>query len=158
MARKGTHHRQGNEEVVITLGTGLTGMGQGSYGYLAKTVQEELMAVGTQVDDNLQAMFDEIGKEAAQKLRGTSPVNESGKHSGRYRRGWVYESGKRTYNFRSQGVVRNKTDPQLTHLLEYGHPIVRNGQVVGNSPEIEHIRPVAEWVADEIDSRLSKLL
>lgn len=158
MARKGKHTRQGNEEVVITLGTGLTGMGNADYGYLAKTVQEELREVGIQVDENLQAIFDEIGKAAAKRLREISPENKKGKHAGRYKKGWVYESGKRTYNYRSQGVVRNKTDPQLTHLLEYGHPIVRNGKVVGQSPEIDHIRQTADWVANEIDSRLDQIL
>lgn len=153
MATK-THHRDGNEQVMIVL----DGQGKGMTGSLAKTIQEELMAVGTVVDDNLQALFDSVGKEAVQKLRETSPVNEQGKHSGRYRKGWVYESGKRTKNHKASGVVRNKTDPQLTHLLEYGHPIVRNGKVVGNSPEIEHIRPVADWVANEIESRMNELL
>lgn len=149
-----THRRSGNEEVTIVLGEN----NSGNYGSLAKAIQDELMAVGTVVDDNLQAIFDDVGKEAAQKLRETSPENERGKHKGRYKKGWVYESGKRTKNQKASGVVRNKTDPQLTHLLEYGHPIVRNGQVVGNSPPIEHIRPVADWVSSEIESRMNELL
>ena len=57
---------------------------------------------------------------------------------------------------KGSGVVRNKTDPQLTHLLEYGHPLVRNGKVVGNVEAKEHIRPVADWCADEIEKKLSK--
>lgn len=162
MARKprGTHHRSGNEEVVITLGAGkqMMGTGSGDYGYLAKTIQEELMNVGVQISDEMQEMFDDIGKEAAKMLRETSPENEKSPQRGRYKRGWVYERGKRTYNFNCAGVVRNKTDPQLTHLLEYGHPLVRNGKVVGNVEAIPHIRYVAEWCAEEISNRSSKLL
>lgn len=147
------HHRSGNEQVMIVLD------GSNSQtGSLAKTIQEELMAVGTQIDDNLQAVFDDVGKEAAQKLRDTSPVNPKGRHSGRYRKGWVYESNKRPNGRKAYGVVRNKTDPQLTHLLEYGHPIVRSGKVVGNVAPREHIRPVADWVAEEIERRLQKIL
>ncbi len=151
--------RKGNEEVVIVLGGGdLTGMGQGGYGFLAKTIQEELMNVGVQVSDEMQEVFDEIGKEAAKKLRETSPVNERSPQSGRYAKGWTYERGKRTRNWKCSGIVRNKTDPQLTHLLEYGHPIVRNGEVVGNFDGITHIANVAEWCAEEIDNRLAKKL
>lgn len=154
MARKGTHHRSGNEEVVITLG----GYNTGNYGSLAKTIQEELMNVGVEVNDDMQAVFDEVGKEAAKTLQKTSPKNPKGKHSGRYAKGWTYEKGKRANGQKCSGIVRNKTDPQLTHILEYGHPLVRNGEVVGNVEAIEHIRPVADWVAEETEKRLSKLL
>lgn len=154
MARKETHNRSGNEEIVIAVG----GFNSGKYGSLAKTIQEELLNVGVEVSDEMQAVFDEVGKEAAQTLRKTSPKNPKGKHSGRYAKGWVYERGKRGNGQKGAGVVRNKTDPQLTHLLEYGHPIVRDGKVVGNAEAIEHIRPVADWVAKETEKRLTKLL
>lgn len=159
MARKGTHHRSGNEQIVITLGSGdLTGMGQGGYGYLAKTIQEELMNVGVEVSDDMQGVFDEVGKEAAKMLRESSPVNPKGKHSGRYAKGWVYERGKRTQNFRCTGVVRNKSDPQLTHILEYGHPLVRDGKVVGHVEPKPHIADVAEWCVDVLDHKLIETL
>lgn len=144
--------RKGSEEVVIVLDGN---MSSGAYGSLAKTINEELQAIGVAVDDDMQQVFDEVGKEAAKKLKETSPVNEKSKHKGRYAKGWTYEKGKR-YRGKAVGVVRNKTDPQLTHLLEYGHPLVRNGKVVGNVDAIEHIRPVAEWCSDEIEKRLSK--
>ena len=154
MARKDRHRRSG-EEVVIVLGTGVSGQ---DFGHLAKTINEELMAVGVAVSDDMQEVFDEVGKEAVKLLKETSPVNPKGKHSGRYAKGWIYEKGKTTYNNQSKvkGVVRNKTDPQLTHILEYGHPLVRNGKVVGEVSGKEHILPVAEWCADEIDRKLSK--
>lgn len=154
MARKDRHRRSG-EEVVIVLGSGVSGEG---FGHLAKTINEELMQVGVAVSDDMQEVFDEVGKEAVKLLKATSPVNEKGKHSGRYAKGWIYEKGKTTYNNQKKikGVVRNRTDPQLTHLLEYGHPIVRDGKVVGNYAGNDHIGKVAEWCADEIDRKLSK--
>ena len=144
--------RKGNEEVTIVLDGS---MSSGSYGSLAKTINQELQNLGIAVDDDMQAVFDEVGKEAVKKLKSTSPVNPRGKHSGRYAKGWTYEKGKR-YRGKAVGVVRNKTDPQLTHILEYGHPLVRNGKVVGNVDAKEHIRPVAEWCAEEIERKLSK--
>lgn len=146
--------RKGNEEVTIVLDGN---MSSGKYGSLAKTINEELQNLGVAVDDDMQEVFDEVGKEAVKKLKETSPKNPKGKHSGRYAKGWTYEKGKR-YRGKAVGVVRNKTDPQLTHILEYGHPLVRNGKVVGNVEAREHIRPVAEWVAEEIENKLSKTL
>lgn len=146
--------RKGNEEVTIVLDGS---MNSGKYGSLAKTIQEELMNVGIACDDDMQEVFDQVGKEAVKKLKETSPVNPKGRHSGRYAKGWTYEKGKK-YRGKAVGVVRNKTDPQLTHILEYGHPLVRNGEVVGNVEAREHIRPVAEWCAEEIENKLSKKL
>jgi hypothetical protein len=142
--------RKGTEEVVIVLD------GSANMGSLAKTINESLQAVGVAVDEDMQAVFDDVGKEAVKKLKSSSPVNEKGKHSGRYAKGWTYERGKKAKNHKGSGVVRNKTDPQLTHLLEYGHPLVRNGKVVGNVSAKEHIRPVADWCAEEIEKRLTK--
>lgn len=155
-----THKRKGNEEIVITLGgdaNSLRGMGNADFGYLAKTIQEELMNVGVEINDEMQEIFDAVGKEAAAELRRQSPVNTNSKRPGYYAKGWIYEKGKRTYNFKSSGVVRNKNAPQLTHLLEYGHPIVRNGKVVGNVDPKPHIREVADWCANAIEMMFDKL-
>lgn len=146
--------RKGNEEVTIVLDGS---MSSGAYGSLAKTINQELQNLGIAVDDDMQEVFDEVGKEAVKRLKATSPVNPKGKKSGRYAKGWTYEKGKK-YRGKAVGVVRNKTDPQLTHILEYGHPLVRNGKVVGNVEAREHIRPVAEWCAEEIDKKLTKKL
>ena len=72
---RGTHHRKGNEEVVIVLGAGSSNIGS-----LAKTIQDELLAVGVEVDEATQAVFDDVGKEAVKKLKATSPKSEKGKN------------------------------------------------------------------------------
>ena len=142
--------RKGTEEVAIVIDGN---MSSSAFGSLAKTIYEELQSIGVAVDDEMQEVFDQVGKEAVKKLKTTSPVNPKGKQSGRYAKGWTYEKGKK-YRGKSVGVVRNRTDPQLTHLLEYGHPLVRNGKVIGNVQAKEHIRPVADWVAEEVEKRL----
>jgi hypothetical protein len=88
-------------------------------------------------------------------LKASSPVNERSPQKGRYAKGWKYERGKKVKGV-TMSYIRNKSDPQLTHLLEYGHPIVRNGTVVGTAPAKEHIAPVAEWVAQEANKRIEK--
>jgi hypothetical protein len=88
-------------------------------------------------------------------LKATSPVNEKSPQKGRYAKGWKYERGKKVRGV-TMSYVRNAKDPQLTHLLEFGHPIVRNGVTVGNADPIPHIAPVAEWVAEEANKRIQK--
>ena len=145
------HHRKGNEQVVIALGQ----KSDGSISAAMKTVQDQLAAFGVQIDDSIQEIFDDVGKEAVKMLKATSPVNEKSPQKGRYAKGWKYERGKKVRGA-TMSYVRNAKDPQLTHLLEFGHPIVRNGVTVGNADPIPHIAPVAEWVAEEANKRIQK--
>ena len=146
-----THKRTGNEQVVIALGQ----KSDGSISAAMKTVQDQLAAFGVQIDDSIQEIFDEVGQEAVKKLRSTSPVNEKSPKKGRYAKGWRYERGKKVKGV-TMSYVRNKTDPQLTHLLEFGHPIVKNGKVVGNAEAKPHIAEVAKWVEEEASKRIQK--
>ena len=148
-----THHRRGTEQVVIALGQNASG----SVDSKLMTINNALAAFGQQIDESIQAIFDEVGKEAVKKLKSTSPVNTKSKQKGRYAKGWTYERGKKVRGV-TMSYIRNKTDPQLTHLLEYGHPLVRNGKVVGNVPPQEHIAPVADWVAEETNKRIQQTI
>lgn len=152
MAKK-VHHRKGNEQVMIVLGKNA----DGSIDAKVRTIYEQLAAFGVQIDDSIQEIFDEVGQEAVKKLRSTSPVNAKSPKKGRYAKGWRYERGKKVRGV-TMSYIRNKTDPQLTHLLEFGHPIVRNGVVVGNAEPVEHIKPVADWVAEEAEKRIEKTI
>lgn len=145
------HHRKGNEQVVIALGQ----RSDGTIDAAVRTIQEQLAAFGVQIDDSIQGIFDEVGQEAVKKLKSTSPVNTRSPQKGRYAKGWKYERGKKVRGV-TMSYIRNAKDPQLTHLLEYGHPIVRNGKVVGNADAKEHIAPVAAWVAEEANKRIQK--
>lgn len=145
------HHRKGNEQVVIALGQ----KSDGSISAAMKTVQDQLAAFGVQIDDSIQEIFDEVGKEAVKMLKATSPVNEKSPQKGRYAKGWKYERGKKVRGV-TMSYVRNAKDPQLTHLLEFGHPIVRNGVTVGNADPKPHIADVAKWVAEEANKRIQK--
>ena len=148
-----THHRKGPEEVRIVLGQN----SDGSIDAKIRNMVDGIAAFGVQIDDSIQEIFDEVGKEAVKMVKANSPVNEKSPQKGRYKKGWVYERGKKVRGV-TVSYIRNKTDPQLTHLLEFGHPIVRNGKVVGNADPIEHIGPVAEWVAEEANKRIQKAI
>jgi hypothetical protein len=74
---------------------------------------------------------------AKKELRTASP-----KKTGRYAKGWAVngESEKTRLSGQARSVVvYNRTDYQLTHLLEHGHAL-RQG---GRAKAIPHIEPVA---------------
>ena len=95
--------------------------------------------------------IDSVAKESAQKLRSGSPVRPGG---GSYARGWAV---KKSTNGKIRGaIVHNRTDYQLTHLLENGH-VIRNGVgTYGRAPAIKHIAPVEEWAADELPAEIER--
>ena len=88
----------------------------------------------------------EVAREAVKKLKAESPKGTTGKYS----KGWTYkmERGR----LRVGAVIYGKHGTyQLAHLLEHGHA-KRGG---GREPVkgIEHIKPVEEWVNQEIIDR-----
>ena len=91
-----------------------------------------------------QEVADAIKKATVQELKSTSPVL-----TGSYAKGWAK---KNTYESKSskRNTVYNKTDYQLTHLLEKGH-VGRDGRRV---KAIEHIRPVEEKAAAEFEDKV----
>lgn len=96
----------------------------------------------------VQSTIDTTARDAANKLKATSP-----KSSGEYARNWAVKK-KNGY-----AVVYNKAPTyRLTHLLENGHDVVRNGEKVGHAPAYPHIKPVEEWVQEELPARLEDAL
>lgn len=110
---------------------------------LAKTIQSYMEDFGRDVTEAIGEAMDEVGKEAVNRLKSTSPKKK--KNGGRYAKGWKYQRDKKS-RLLIEARVYNATDGQLTHLLEKGHPIIRNGQVVGRVKPQKHIEPVDQWV------------
>ena len=105
---------------------------------------EILDEVNKDVERSAQTNIQTVARESAQKLRNTSPVK-----SGSYAKGW---------GVKRQGgmdvIVHNRTDYQLTHLLENGHVIRNKKGTYGRTSGIKHIKPVEEWAVDELPRRI----
>lgn len=102
------------------------------------------------VNMTIQSVFDITARDAVQKLKTTSPKAPGG---GEYAKNWAV---KKEYG---RDIIYNKAPTyRLTHLLENGHDVVRNGQKVGEAKAQPHIKPVEEWVQDELPKRLEEAL
>jgi len=99
----------------------------------------------------MQSTFDITARDTVKKLKAESARVHG---DGPYAKNWTYRKG------RGEDTVYNKAPTyRLTHLLENGHDIVRNGEKIGEyEPGEKHIQPVEEWLKDELPKRLEEAL
>lgn len=91
-----------------------------------------------------------VTKQAAKRLRATSPARKKG---GVYAKSWQSKVEK-SRNM-AAGVVYNSKKPGLAHLLEHGHGPGKRGWRVAAK---RHIAPVADWAeAEAVKKLVSKL-
>jgi hypothetical protein len=104
-------------------------------------IQKAIKAYSYEVSNELAIAKDEVTNQLKKDLTQDSPEK-----TGSYKKGW------RVKKFKKVNVVHNKTDYQLTHLLEHGH-VKRNG---GRTEEKVHIRPNEEKAIKEFLRRVEK--
>lgn len=113
---------------------------------LSKEISKALESYSDDISEIVENVANDVGKEAVSELKETSP-----KKSGSYANGWTLKKGKSSRN-RYSIKIHNKTDYQLTHLLELGH-VTRNG---GRTKPISHIRPVEKKYSEEYEKELEQ--
>ena len=111
---------------------------------LTQTLKNYLENYVEDISEVVEETSTQIGKEARDELKQTSP-----KRTGKYAKGWTVKKDRKNKNYYTVKVW-NKTDYQLTHLLEFGHA-TRNGR---RTKAIPHIRPVEEKYKKEFEKRL----
>ena len=107
--------------------------------------------------DDFRAVSEEVGKEAAAKLKQATTGN-NGAQWKHYPRTWT--STLEEHRLSVKAVVHNTKYYRLAHLLEHGHA-VKNGygypkrgksQVAGH----EHIAPVDEWAQEAVQEKMEE--
>lgn len=121
---------------------------------MAETISVQIKQILDQYGDDVKDAWNKavakVGRESVNKLKNTSP-----KKTGSYARGWTIK--------RIQGrggvldiIVHNKTDYQLTHLLENGHVIRNKKGTYGRTNGIKHIAPVEDWANNELPNEIER--
>lgn len=103
-----------------------------------KVIMDYLTNYKEDIEEEVIDTVDEITKEARDELKKTSPRRAKSRKD-QYYKGWTVKMSKRKTGVYHK-VIWNKTNYQLTHLLEFEHA-TRNGKRTKAQP---HIRPVEE--------------
>lgn len=114
---------------------------------LSKELMKYLQDYKENIDEEVEKTAISVGNRAVAVLKRISPKGARKE----YCKGWRLKKdklGKNRYSIK----IHNKTDYQLTHLLEFGHA-TRNG---GRTRQQSHIRPVEEKYKKEFEKELKK--
>lgn len=88
-----------------------------------------------------------VAKETVKALKSSSPKNK-----GKYAKGWKSKAED------GGQVVYNETAPGLTHLLNNGHDVVKNGRVIGHFKGDNHIGKVESQMVNTFVNEIEKEL
>jgi hypothetical protein len=113
---------------------------------LEATIAESLQEFSDEKTKEIKEILTDKAKELAKNIKKDSP-----KRSGKYAKGWR-ATKEHEDNLHISYVVHNKTDWQLTHLLENGH-MNRDGS---RTEGIPHIEPNCKKIETEIDAEIEK--
>lgn len=83
---------------------------------LASVLNKALAKYGDEVLEDVETVTKSVARDAVRELKSTSPVGATGS----YARGWTHKAQKGS-TYKLSETVYNRTDPQLTHLLEKPH-------------------------------------
>ena len=125
---------------------------------MAESLSVQLTNILSEYDEEVQratnSAITRVAREAVKKLQNTSP-----KKSGSYARGWAMKKNGLSVSGNIVNiVVHNKTDYQLTHLLENGHVIRNKKGEYGRTRPIKHIAPVEQWANSELPEEIERTL
>ena len=104
---------------------------------LASVLNKALAKYGDEVLEDVEAVTKLVAREAVRELKSSAPSG------GRYARGWSHKAQKGS-TYKLSETVYNRTDPQLTHLLEKPHDTGGGGHYPKNVDYTGNIAKVEE--------------
>lgn len=108
---------------------------------------------GIKVKVEYKKIMDKYAEKTKDTLISTSPKSGRGGRKTPYAQGWTVREEFVNKGYRD--VVWNKTNWQLTHLLENGHFITNQGALSWSAPR-KHIKPAFESVKDKYIRAMKK--
>ena len=123
---------------------------------LGKVVSDILDEYGDDIAKGVKEVVPKVAKIAQQEVKEASPVRKYGGKKGRYKKGWAVKE-EITSHLRTDFIVHNRTDYQLTHLLEKGHVLIRGGREQGRTSAIVHIAPAEEHAIKNLEEAIVRI-
>lgn len=120
-------------------------------GDVSKAINQYLEQYAEDIEDDVVEVTDQVTKEAKDELIRTSPRGKGGR-STPYYKGWTIKLGRKG-RAKYEKLIWNRTNYQLTHLLEFGHAKSNGSGRVAAQP---HIRQVEEKYSAEYLKLLEK--
>ena len=120
---------------------------------LQKVLNEYLEDYVEDIQEGVEETTDTLTKEAVQEIKQTSPRGK-GSREKPYYKGWTKQKGK-TNKGRYTVKIHNKTNYQLTHLLEFDHA-TRNGDK--RTEAQPHIRPLEEKYSKIYEQKITTVI
>ena len=122
------------------------------YKNIQKAVMDYLKNYTEDIEEDVKSTTNSVTKEAKQELILKSPKSDVARNT-KYYKGWAIKNGGKTRKGKYYSrVIWNKTNYQLTHLLEFGHA-TRNGGRTNPKP---HIQPVEEKYGEKFADLLER--
>ena len=121
----------------------------------AEKLADDIDAIMKDYADGTIEGLNNVIKQLTSKARNAVKRNArevTSKARRRYSNGWMYKVDKSSNQWAATGVVYNKNQPGLAHLLEHGHAKRGGGRTKGRP----HVAPVEEQVANEALSELKR--
>lgn len=114
---------------------------------LANAIQKELEDFKNKESKKMEEVIVQEVKSGLKDIRSASPINRyHNTNRGRYKKGWRQKTIKGNLGH-VESVIYNKTDWQLTHLLENGfYHVKSNRQIPGRM----HIAPVQQRIEAKV--------
>lgn len=119
---------------------------------LAAAVDEILTGYAQDVTEIVKDEAEDVAKDCVAEIKTNARRLFRTKGPNPYANSWRKKVTERT----SQGIVVTvySRKYQIAHLLEHGHAVVRNGQMVGRAPAYPHIGPAEDNASRELQKRI----
>jgi hypothetical protein len=112
----------------------------------------EISGIAREIQRALQMYARDVAEEVEQAKKDVTDVLKKNVERDSPERRPSYKKGWRIKKVKNSLILHNKTDYQLTHLLEHGHAL-RNGDRTEGKP---HIRPNEEIAVREFLNRVER--